>query len=228
MDSEIDNLLELYLGLLDEYTKLRESLSATQRLMYHNIARANFSAERGMRYGPDHFDERMQATRKLRVEEPASAASPSLLVGNDADTPGCGGGGGDGRSCQFVVMREDSAPAKKSDGETSRAADSRSEGAEKAQDGDEGAEEDVVPARPTDPLRWFGLLTPAPLRLAQGQAVQLVEEVIPRLATVAGEMAMVEIEVRRARKKRAKAAAMRDKTKGEGEKTASGPPLAVS
>ena len=54
----------------------------------------------------------------------------------------------------------------------------------------------------TDPLRWFGILTPAALRQAQGHAITAVEDIIPRLATVSGEMAALEVAVRRARKKR--------------------------
>jgi hypothetical protein len=61
------------------------------------------------------------------------------------------------------------------------------------------------PNRTADPLRWFGILTPLPLRQAQSHAIQAVEDIIPRLATLSAEMARVELEVRRARKRRAKA-----------------------
>ncbi|KAI1104219.1 hypothetical protein F4804DRAFT_332512 [Jackrogersella minutella] len=56
-----------------------------------------------------------------------------------------------------------------------------------------------------DPLRWFGLFTPVPLRQAQAQSIEAVEQVIPKLVSVNAQMAQVEIEVRRARKRRAKA-----------------------
>ncbi|KAK4248379.1 hypothetical protein C7999DRAFT_40389 [Corynascus novoguineensis] len=59
--------------------------------------------------------------------------------------------------------------------------------------------------KPADPLRWFGILTPLPLRQAQSNAIRAVEEIIPRLATLSAKMAGVELEVRRARKRRAKA-----------------------
>ena len=72
-------------------------------------------------------------------------------------------------------------------------------------DDDQPRQEKTTPRPPTDPLRWFGILTPLPLRQAQGQAIRAVEEVIPRLASVSAEMARVELEVRRARKRRAKA-----------------------
>ncbi|KAI0841593.1 hypothetical protein F5Y06DRAFT_293293 [Hypoxylon sp. FL0890] len=63
----IDELLERYLRLLHEYTALRDQLNNLQACMYQNIARANFAAERGMRFGPDHYDERMQAIRRVTV-----------------------------------------------------------------------------------------------------------------------------------------------------------------
>ncbi|KAL2155964.1 hypothetical protein VTH82DRAFT_707 [Thermothelomyces myriococcoides] len=75
--------------------------------------------------------------------------------------------------------------------------------------------------RPIDPLRWFGILTPLPLRQAQSHSIKVVEEIIPRLATLNAEMAEVELEVRRARKRRAKAAKAEEKRLAElGEKMA--------
>ncbi len=44
--------------------------------------------------------------------------------------------------------------------------------------------EEKGPTKARDPLRWFGLLTPMPLKQAQNQAVQAVEEIIPRLVSV--------------------------------------------
>lgn len=63
----IDTLLQRYLVLLDEYSTLRTELSHVQKLIFQDIARANFSAERGLRYGQDQYDERMQATRRVAI-----------------------------------------------------------------------------------------------------------------------------------------------------------------
>lgn len=52
----------------------------------------------------------------------------------------------------------------------------------------------------TDPLLMFGILTPPILRQAQSSAIELVEEIIPRLASVDAEMREAEIGIRRARK----------------------------
>ncbi|AEO69467.1 uncharacterized protein THITE_130489, partial [Thermothielavioides terrestris NRRL 8126] len=64
----IDSLLAHYLDLLDEYTRLRDALHTLQADMFQHLARANFSAERGVRYyGQDYYDERMQATRRVQI-----------------------------------------------------------------------------------------------------------------------------------------------------------------
>ncbi|OTA98914.1 hypothetical protein M426DRAFT_325570 [Hypoxylon sp. CI-4A] len=190
MESDhIDELLERYLLLVHEYTALREQLSAHQTSVYSNIARANFHAERGMRFGQDHYDERMQAIRRV-----------AITTGNDQDdVPVFTVINGDAESSP---PQESTDPDKKSDIENVK---------------DEGEGEGAVdekkktdnPSRmkPKDPLRWFGMLTPMPLRQAQTQSIRAVEDIIPKLVSVNAQMAQVEIEVRRARKKRAKAEA---------------------
>ncbi|RDW65302.1 hypothetical protein BP5796_09994 [Coleophoma crateriformis] len=90
---EIDGLLARYLHLLDVYTQLKQDLStlqasvgrsqrrrciATSRTnlvvqVHQHLARANFSAERGIRYGQDLYDERMQASRLCSITPTASA-----------------------------------------------------------------------------------------------------------------------------------------------------------
>ena len=165
--TDIDLLLERYLALVDEYTKLRSQLGQLQINMYQNIARANFSAERGIRYGPDLYDERMQALRQVNISL-TEEHGPSFDV-----------------SLRPVEVTEDRATEE----------DSRE------------AEQEKPPQTPKDPLRWFGVLTPMPLRLAQKEAIQAVETIIPRLVSVSAEMAEVEIQVRRQKKRRTKAEA---------------------
>lgn len=76
---QIDSLLQRYLGLLDEYTELRAQLSTLMAGAYQDVARANFSAERGMRYGESHYDQRMRATRRLSVRE-GEAGEPTFAT----------------------------------------------------------------------------------------------------------------------------------------------------
>ncbi|KAK4138299.1 hypothetical protein BT67DRAFT_5737 [Trichocladium antarcticum] len=183
--SAIDALLQRYLLLLDTYSTLRAELNQLQASLFQHLARANFvAANRGQRYGQDYYDQRMQAQRRTTL------------------TQGGGGGGGGGvEGAPPVVMTVGVyPPPTAADGD---------DGDEKA-DSEENDQEERAAApnpnpNPADPLRWFGILTPFPLRQAQGLAIQAVEEIIPRLANVSAEMAAVELEVRRARKRRAKA-----------------------
>ncbi|KAF4343631.1 vacuolar ATPase assembly VMA22 [Fusarium beomiforme] len=177
----IDQLLVRYLSLLDEYTQLRQSLSQLQSDVFQNIARANFVGERGMRYGQDHYDERIQATRLLAIEQNKNQ-SPNFSV--------------------YTVPEEEKekvSPAEKSD-DTSRSDPKDAQPTEKKR------------KQNKNPLQWFGLFTPMPLRAAQTHSVKAVEKVIPRLVSVNAEMLNIEIEVRRARKRRAKAEAAKKKT----------------
>lgn len=197
MSSEsIDVLLARYLGLLHEYTELRSQLASHQARMFGNLARANFAAERGFRYGPDHFDGRMQALARLTVSSDNSGSEPAA---------------------SFSVTR----PKKEVKAEAVEDDKENKEGDEKKQqeeDADSGAKpkskknnKKKESAGPRDPLQWFGVLTPMALRQAQHEAIEVIDTIVPRLATISAEMAAVEIEVRRARKKRARAAATQEK-----------------
>ncbi|KAL7923562.1 hypothetical protein ACQKWADRAFT_289993 [Trichoderma austrokoningii] len=182
MDQQrIDSLLERYLSLTDEYSRLREELTTLQAGVYQNIARANFSGARGMRYGQDHYDERMHALRVLDIEL-AGDNVPSFTM-KSVDAPVEGAVGDDNKEGEETEKEE--------------AADSTEE-----QQTDQEKKN-----KTNNPLHWFGLLAPQPLRAAQTLSIQAVEEAIPRLVSVNAEMEHVEIEIRRARKKRAKAMA---------------------
>lgn len=214
-DDTVDALLERYLALLDEYTSLRAELSRLQAATFQHLARANFAAERGARYGADSYDERMQAVRTVVV-----SSSDSSSEVQDGTTP----------TFQVVMgPREDHMPP--AEEEPSRAAEAplptspkdasrqgeetegkaaREEEKEEKEQEEEEGEQARQQRRANDPLRWFGVLTPLALRQTQACAVDAVERVVPRLATVDAAMRALEIEVRRARKRRAKAAARRD------------------
>jgi len=191
--AHIDKLLEEYLGLLDEYTTLRAALSTHQADMYQNLARANFTAERGARYGQDFYDDRMQASRTVTVS-------------------GGGSGGKDGVPVFVVTKAADPAevPAEKEKDQDEGLGEDLNE--DEDEDGENTGDEEnekakTAPPKRTrrDPLHWYGLLAPMPLRRAQAQAIEVVEKVVPKLVSVDVRMAEMEIEIRRARKKRAKA-----------------------
>ncbi|KAG6046154.1 hypothetical protein E4U39_001598 [Claviceps sp. Clav50 group G5] len=243
LQDQIDLLLQRHLILLDQYTHLRAHLSRLQSSTFQDLARANFSAPRGQRFGQDQYDERMRASRRVRLRGGEPVEFCVVRTDNDGGYE-AEKGAGDGKGGDDTKREEDTQRQNNmgEDGKGGRDGNGAENGngredaneetnAEEGEDDDEkGTTEDANDAEngedktarsrnpPNDPLRWFGLLTPTPLRAAQGHATQAVEEVIPRLASVMAEMQHVEIEVRRARKRRAKAEA-----KAEAEaKTAEG------
>ncbi|KAL7934479.1 hypothetical protein V8C35DRAFT_301023 [Trichoderma chlorosporum] len=203
----IDSLLERYLNLLDEYSRLREELSKLQAGVFQNIARANFAGERGMRYGQDHYDERMCASRLLDIS-PGADDVPEFTIKNVKSATEDGGQKED-------ETREDGPDEDKADTTTARenseASPEETQGLEDKDEDKEKQGKKKAKKATNNPLHWFGLLAPAPLRTAQTLSIQAVEQVIPRLISVNAEMEHVEIEIRRARKKRAKAAAATEK-----------------
>ncbi|KAG6119204.1 hypothetical protein E4U14_005708 [Claviceps sp. LM454 group G7] len=238
LQDQIDLLLQRHLILLDQYTHLRAHLSRLQSSTFQDLARANFSAPRGQRFGQDQYDERMRASRRVRLRGGEPVEFCVVRTEDDDDGSEEEKGAGDGKRGDDTerqnMRREygkggrDRNGAENGNGGEDAKEEPNTEGGEDekgttedANDAENG--EDKAPRSrksPNDPLRWFGLLTPTPLRAAQSHATQAVEEVIPRLASVMAEMQHVEIEVRRARKRRAKAEA---KAKAEAEaKTAEG------
>lgn len=188
---QIDELLERYLNLLDEYTSLRASLSKLQSSMYQDIARANFSGERGMRYGQDHYDQRMQASRVLAIEMDEHQLPKFSVV-------------------DVSVQEKKNAGPSEGNGGASKEEDEQSEAEEERRNTAQKA-----PKKNRNPLQWFGFFAPRALQAAQAQSIVAVDQVVPRLVSVSAEMLQVEIEVRRARKHRAKAEARVEKNTEE-------------
>jgi len=175
LSEEIDRLLEHYLTLLHQYDALRSDLSTLQSSIQQDIARANFDAQRGVRYGRDLYDQRVQAARLCRV-----TARPET----------------------GAALFEIAAVGGVLDGEEKRTDAPKEEG--------EADEQAARTSRSRDPIRMFGILAPRALRRAQGGAVKMVEDVVPRLVSLDAEMKEVEIGIRRARKRRAKAEALEE------------------
>lgn len=204
----IDSLLERYLSLIDEYSRLREDLTKLQTGVYQNIARANFTSERGMRYGQDHYDERMRALRVLDIEL-AEDNVPNFTMKN-VDPPVDGAAGDDDKSQEEAEKGNDSKEdeiEKEETADSTNVHESLADRTEEQQNDKEKDGKNKAKKPNHNPLHWFGLLAPQPLRTAQTLSIQAVEEAIPRLVSVNAEMEHVEIEIRRARKKRAKAMA---------------------
>ncbi|KAG0647747.1 hypothetical protein D0Z07_6837 [Hyphodiscus hymeniophilus] len=214
LSEEIDQLLEHYLSLLDQYTTLRSQLSSIQSSLFQNISRANFSAERGVRYGADFYDARMQATRVCHVTVPATdlpttdvlAPQENVVEGKTLD------GVQRGTTAEAGSLKEKERQNNPSTIATAAGTACFAIGAvinSRPSTKTEHAAADKGDANIAkggkDPLHMFGFLTPSALREAQRDSVKTVVEVLPRIASVDAEMKEVEIRIRRARKWKARA-----------------------
>ncbi|KAI9857704.1 MAG: hypothetical protein M1813_008125 [Trichoglossum hirsutum] len=88
----LSQLLEHYLALLDQYQSLQVKLSKLLSSGYISLAETNFLSSERIRYGQDFYDERMQATKLLRINFPSGEDSfvPSFELaqpGQDAPKP---------------------------------------------------------------------------------------------------------------------------------------------
>lgn len=68
LQDQLDDLLEKYLNLLDAYERARKGLSQNLSSGFIFLAQANFSSS-GPRIGRDLYDDRMQASRRVKVAD---------------------------------------------------------------------------------------------------------------------------------------------------------------
>ncbi|KAI9670738.1 MAG: hypothetical protein M1817_003848 [Caeruleum heppii] len=79
-DLPLDQLLEQYLLVLDQYTSRRELLNRTLSSGHINLALANITSARHLRYGPADYDERMKADRNLDIVSDGSSTVSFRLI----------------------------------------------------------------------------------------------------------------------------------------------------
>ncbi|EHK17099.1 uncharacterized protein TRIVIDRAFT_66059 [Trichoderma virens Gv29-8] len=210
MDQDhIDSLLASLLNLVHEYEALQLELSKLTSGVHLNLAKANFAGERGMRYDADHFNGAMRATRGIKITDGEDGVP--VFTYKKLDSPP------DEEDQEEDEKQEDSP-----EGESAAAAaQENSEASPEGKDEDK-EEQDKKKTKKVnrDPLNRFGLLVPAPLREAKSLSIQMVEQIIPRIASIKARIADVEIEIRRAKKKRAKAEAAAAAAAAQAEKEA--------
>ncbi|KAL1385557.1 hypothetical protein HDK64DRAFT_276438 [Phyllosticta capitalensis] len=210
---KLDGLLKRYLTLLDQYTRAREQLSGELSAGYIQLAKANFNAPNRIRYGPDFYDERMQALRTVTIDEQddaevrVSIASP--FSSEDKSTPS---------QKDVKPAPESDAPPAPADSESkyptpppdsphteavqssAPSPDAPADDASSKPEVDDKGDDRKKKQQQRDPIRWFGILVPQALRSAQGSFVAAVEGSVPSTLNLATEMRELEIEIGRARK----------------------------
>lgn len=231
---EIDNLLMQYLGLLNRYHELRAKLIRSQKSVCHcpslfrqililfpkvqiNLARARFNTDRGgIRYGPDCYDLRMQAEARCRVTIPSenedsdgadkgtsTAAFTVSLVGEEQGPEATDSKSSKDNGIAVPHHNRSENVEKEKNGEGEQNEDSKTENTSKG-----GSEEEKTKARRAwikDPITMFGVMPPPVLKVAQSEAIDIVEDIIPMLASVDLEMRATELKIRQHRKYKTKA-----------------------
>ncbi|EFR02561.1 hypothetical protein MGYG_05557 [Nannizzia gypsea CBS 118893] len=184
----IDDLLERYLRLLDEQQQLQEAIGKQFANGFFSLARANHSCPPGRRYGEDYYDERMKATRQVEITMTATA--DRLKASPDVSTP----------AFKTVTIETKPDPNSDKDAEEEEAGtDTPSTDENQAQTQTQPETKEAKTKRKgsssPNPLHWFGILVPPPLRNAQEAFVGAVAGPIPTLAGVVSEMREVERKV---------------------------------
>ncbi|EPS36765.1 hypothetical protein H072_9674 [Dactylellina haptotyla CBS 200.50] len=196
LQDHLDRIITSYLSLFDTYQSLQAEISSGLSKGYLSIAQANFSSGR-FRYGQDYYDDRMTALRGVDITqtEDELAATQGLKTEyavKELKTE---------EEQEYEVRIKTSGLRRRfvpppSDDEMINGVTNEKKDKDSDDDVDNDPPFPFVKNR--DPIRWFGLLTPSALKVAQTEFV----DTLPRLLSVCGllrEIDRQEQEVRRVR-----------------------------
>ncbi|KAJ5372208.1 hypothetical protein N7517_004214 [Penicillium concentricum] len=207
----LDTLLEQYLHLLDRQQQLQSSLAEQLSSGFFALAQANFSSP-GRRYGPDYYDGRMKAMRKIAIQSPRNTekSTNDLQEKEDITTlPGSeytfsvktmsnhspeeGDGNNETKASSPVLdghieASEETSPAEAASSELSDTAGIETTPVEKPKPVSKKF-------RSTDPIHWYGILVPQSLRRAQDSFANAIDNQVPDLASTTVEMRALEQQI---------------------------------
>jgi hypothetical protein len=216
----LDSLLETYLELLDGYTTLRAQLSKQFSDGFFSLARANHTSPTlgsGRRYGEEGYDERMKAHRRIMYSTKDSKRDENWSTTEDGKV------GSPVRSQRLELsdLKADTSPAYKMSIQKSSSSDktdtNKQRVANAALQNDEPTSSPFVNGPPTitksassstktkptpsnrDPLNWYGILIPPPLRQAQASFISAVESSVPQLLNTSASMHDLETRITKLR-----------------------------
>ena len=188
LEDHLDELWERYLELLDHYTRAQDEIKQHFNSGFLSLAKAQSSASLGRRYGQDWYDERMKASRKARV------VSASVVDDDDDDDDDAE----DSVIAHIQGLKISIAPSELNNGstqsqeETPNAKSNKEESPQQQPsppgtpqpqsqpDQDEEEKSDQAEgSKPTNPLRWYGVLVPPELRRAQSAFSAVLDDSSP-------------------------------------------------
>lgn len=153
---------------------------------FFSLARANSSAPAGQRYGEDYYDFRMQALRRVHVNEDRkfdvlTRVQPEKKIVEDLE--------------KLEVTDETVEEVEKSEDD-----ESSNDATEKDKSPKEQEQRPKIDPATQDPIRWFGMVVPSTLRDSQKTFTLAVQDAVPAVVNAAAEMHQLEIEIGRTRK----------------------------
>lgn len=206
LNDKLDLLWARYLDLLDQYTKAQASIKKHMSPGFFSLAQANSkSAGLGRRYGQDYYDDRTSATTKVQIVADEDGSLPQarivkkapkaleedyeIIDKTEAVSPG-----------KSLAMDKASDEVRTGSLPTPDATpEPYSENAEST-----NPEKPTATSKPTtdDPIRWFGILVPPPLRQAQTSFTSAVlsDGTFAQASNAARGMRDVEVDIRKLRK----------------------------
>ncbi|KIV78908.1 hypothetical protein PV11_06510 [Exophiala sideris] len=225
LSERLDQLLESYLNLLDTYTTLREQLSKDLSSGFFALASANRHSTLGpgRRYGEEGYDQRMKAVRTVQINQ-ATRTSSSPKAGTEwADrkeateepedskkeeaTPPVNETSTQGQPAEtpsdLETEDKDRPPQAKHHENTDTENDTHTKASSNPTHSTShlppcynyNIHTSTPPASPKDPLRWYGILIPPPLRECQTHFQHAVSSSIPDLLSTTSEMRKLEEQI---------------------------------
>ncbi|KAK4940058.1 hypothetical protein LTR10_019795 [Elasticomyces elasticus] len=225
LSERLDQLLESYLNLLDTYISLREQLSKDLSTGFFSLASANRNSTLGpgRRYGEEGYDQRMKALRTVQIDQttqtpPSSRAETEERGDSKEATEECEDSAQEdthsvtetsteGYTGETPVDREtedkDNPPQSKHHKNTDTENDTHTKASSNPTHSTSHLPpcynyniHTSTPPTPTkDPLKWYGILVPPPLRQCQTHFQHAVSSTTPDLLSTTSEMRSLEEQI---------------------------------
>lgn len=222
LHAQLDDLWIRYLSLLDDYSSAQAAIKKQMSAGFFSLAQANFKSP-DRRYGQDFYDDRAVATTRAKFEQKGNSVAfrtVKLALNNNGDEDTSPDQPTDDSVVQ--AKSKDSAPTdmktstllptpdQTPEPEDLKSTEKSDEASQPGGDIHEKSKQTSsfasnpknLPLNPHDPIRWFGILIPSPLRSAQASFASTFESEgsIEQAMNLARGMKETEVEIRKLRK----------------------------
>lgn len=208
---QMDALWTRYLTLLDEYVSAQAMIKRQMASGFLSLAQANFKSPT-RRYGQDYYDDRAVASARVRVTETDHGTQMAIVkhtLSETVDDARNKVSDHDNNEALKIVSTQLPSPSPTPEPKRSESPDEKHD--EKHGDGALDAPKintdsiaQPVSCEPSayDPIRWFGILVPPPLRAAQKSFSASVQDDggVVQAANSARELRDTEAQIRKLRK----------------------------